>query len=39
MNHVSNVVAYTFAAMAGFCFVSGLVILSSGGVSIDGSFR
>lgn len=29
MNHKLSVVSYTLAAMAGICFVSGIVILSN----------
>lgn len=39
MNHISNILAYTFATMAGLCFVSGIAILSSGGSDHVGKLK
>ena len=34
-----KIVSYTLAAMAGLCFVSGLILLSNEGDIVDGEIR
>lgn len=36
MDEALNIISYTFATMAGLCFILGVAVITSGGINIDG---